>query len=52
VYGLQSGNAWVQDRAAAQRWERALMLGYAALEESEIAEGVRILARLLGGTRA
>lgn len=47
VYSLHSGNAWCGDAAIAQRWERALMLGYAALDEREIDAGVERLARAL-----
>jgi len=47
VYGLASGNAWLADDATAQRWERALLLGYAALGEDEIATGIERFGRVL-----
>lgn len=47
VYSLRSGNAWCADAGTERRWERALMLGYAALDENEIAAGIERLARAL-----
>ncbi|MBS0306695.1 MAG: PLP-dependent aminotransferase family protein [Proteobacteria bacterium] len=47
VYGLASGNAWLADDATARRWARALLLGYAALGEDEIARGIECLGRAL-----
>ena len=44
VYGLKTGNALVAGRTARTRFERAVMLGYAALDEDEIDEGIGRLA--------
>ena len=44
VYGLETGNALVAGRTARARFERAVMLGYAALDEDEIDEGITRLA--------
>ncbi|WP_167670751.1 PLP-dependent aminotransferase family protein [Allopusillimonas ginsengisoli] len=48
VYSFPTGNAQVFGRSAERRYARALMMGYAALQESEIQEGVRRLSRLVG----
>src|SRR5699024_7465065 len=45
IYGLESGNALITGKAALARYRHALLLGYAALNEEEITEGVDRLAR-------
>ena len=45
VYGLATGNALVTGPAAEARFERTVMLGYAALDETEIDDGVARLAQ-------
>ncbi len=58
VYGLATGNALVTGPVAEARFERTVMLGYAALDEDEIDEGVARLAQAcrpsqpLGSSRA
>lgn len=46
IYGGNTGNAVVFDGARAS-YARSVMLGYAALDEDEIAEGVRRIAAVL-----
>lgn len=43
IYSMGSGNAYMTDAIAA-RYTRSVMLGYAALDEKEILEGVQRLA--------
>lgn len=46
IYSLETGNAAVAGRAARAQYARTVMMGYAALNESEITEGVcRLAAR-------
>lgn len=47
IYGLESGNALTIGKTAAARHQRALMLGYAALNEDEITEGINRLAQTM-----
>lgn len=47
VYCLRSGNAWLCGSPSEQPWNRSLLLGYAALDEGEIAAGIERLARAL-----
>ncbi|MBE7419592.1 MAG: PLP-dependent aminotransferase family protein [Ideonella sp.] len=47
VYDLRRGNAWVEADRLEPRWERSLLLGYAALDEQEIAAGIERLLRAL-----
>lgn len=50
VYSVQSANARVHGAATVRRWSHALVLGYAALDASEIATAVgRITAALHDG---
>lgn len=49
VYSLHSGNAFVTG-SAANKYDRMVMLGYAALNEQEIAEGIARLARAVGSS--
>lgn len=51
IYSIKSGNALVIGAAADVQYARTLMLGYAALDEAEIAEGVRRLAESLDFAR-
>lgn len=51
VYSIKTGNALVVGKAADARHGRTVMLGYAALDEDEIAEGVRRLAVALEAKR-
>ena len=51
VYSLDSGNTWLGDEACRQRAERTLLLGYAALNEAEIATGLSRLQRALQAAR-
>ncbi len=50
VYSLRNGNAWLH--GPPERWARALLLGYAALDEHEIASAIGRLAAALQPGRA
>ena len=53
VYSVKTGNALVMGKALGARYARTLLLGYAALDEGEIAEGIAALgraARVLAGS--
>ncbi|MBE7426646.1 MAG: PLP-dependent aminotransferase family protein [Ideonella sp.] len=50
VYSLRNGNAWLH--GPPERWARALLLGYAALDEHEIASAIGRLAAALQSGRA
>jgi len=52
VYSFQTGNALVLGEAAMARYARSLMLGFAALDEAEIDEGVRRLAQAIRRDRS
>lgn len=47
VYAMETANASLIDTRAASRYERTLFLGYASLNEAEIAEGVQRLFRAM-----
>lgn len=47
VYGFHTGNSYLHGGAVKAGYARTLMLGYAALSEPEIHEGIRRLARAL-----
>lgn len=51
VYSIKTGNALIAGKAADLRHLRTLMLGYAALDENEIEEGVHRLAGVLASER-
>lgn len=51
VYSLDSGNTWLGDEACRRRAERVVLLGYAALNEAEIATGLARLQRALHDAR-
>ncbi len=52
VYSLRRGNAWLcEGDAAERRWERALLLGYAALNADEIEAGIESLAGAIRADR-
>lgn len=46
IYSVTTGNAFVADDPA-ERYARIVMLGYAALDEQEITEGIRRIAAVL-----
>ncbi len=47
VYGLRSGNAWIGEGCAEDRWQRSLLFGYAGLNEAQIRAAVERLAHAL-----
>lgn len=47
AYSLPSGNAWICNAETDRRWDHALLLGYAALNEDEIEAGVERLAQAI-----
>lgn len=49
VYSLRTGNSLVMGDEAEARYANAIMLGFAALDEREIDEGIRRLAKAIGG---
>lgn len=51
VYSLATGNAMVLGNTAKTCHERILMLGYAALNEDEIAEGINRFAQVIASDR-
>lgn len=51
IYSFKTGNALLPGKVPDARYSRAVMLGYAALDEEEIAEGMRRLAAVLGCER-
>jgi len=48
VYGLESANVWLHDARQPEHCRRCLLLGYAALDCSQIATGIERLAAAVG----